>query len=155
MGYLDNAGLAHFWGNVRQYVDENQGGGTANNQAWSTEETVIGTWIDGKPRYRKCYKLSFNPNETITIDANSGYTSQILYADFSNINPTSVKISGNYGNFQLYSFNGFAFYQVKFSMEGLILIVTNPSINSNINVPKTNSIFVCMEYCKFTDTSAT
>lgn len=29
-----------------------------NEEIYSTEETVIGTWIDGKPLYRKTYKFN-------------------------------------------------------------------------------------------------
>lgn len=103
MGVLDNAGLAHFWGKVKDalsgkqdtitagdglrkegdtlsvttptrgvvtqaefdalpeeqrnkglYVisDGGSGGGGPCGEVYSTEETRIGTWIDGKPLYR-------------------------------------------------------------------------------------------------------
>lgn len=54
MGYLDSAGLAHFWGKVKGYVDGRPGGGSAE-EIYSTEETRIGTWF-GKPLYRKGFE---------------------------------------------------------------------------------------------------
>ena len=38
------------------------------NNVYSTEETVIGTWIDGKPIYRKGYALSVTSNRDNIID---------------------------------------------------------------------------------------
>lgn len=100
MGYLDNAGLAYFWGKVKTALAGKQnaiaagdgltkegdtlsvatpvrgivtqaefdalteeqrskglyvisgGGGESAGEVYSTEETRIGTWIDGKPLYR-------------------------------------------------------------------------------------------------------
>lgn len=40
---------------VKDYVDK--------KQTYSTKETVIGTWIDGKPIYRKVYEISSLPNK--------------------------------------------------------------------------------------------
>ena len=34
---------------------------------YSTEEKIVGTWIDGKPIYRKCYKITLATGLT-TID---------------------------------------------------------------------------------------
>ena len=36
---------------------------------YSTEETVVGTWIDGKPIYRKCYTGTPNLSNTIEMEA--------------------------------------------------------------------------------------
>lgn len=108
MGYLDSAGLSHFWGKVQAALAGKQnaiaagdglskegdtlsvatpvrgivtqaefdalpeeqrnkglyvisGGGSGGGNAWeiySTEETRIGTWIDGKPLYRRVYNLT-------------------------------------------------------------------------------------------------
>lgn len=37
------------------------GGGGAAEEVYSTEETRIGTWIDGKPLYRKVIEVSIGP----------------------------------------------------------------------------------------------
>ena len=34
---------------------------------YSTEETVVGTWIDGKPIYRKCYVGTPNLSDTVEL----------------------------------------------------------------------------------------
>ena len=34
---------------------------------YSTEEKIVGTWIDGKPIYRKCYKITLEKN-LVAID---------------------------------------------------------------------------------------
>lgn len=47
----------------------NLGGGTAQ-EVYSTEETRIGTWIDGKPLYRK----TFSFHQTRTTDYTTLYT---------------------------------------------------------------------------------
>ena len=45
-------------------VAEIPSGGGPSLDVYSTEETRIGTWIDGKPLYRKCYNLNFNVSKT-------------------------------------------------------------------------------------------
>lgn len=39
--------------------------GGSSGETYSTEETVIGTWIDGKPLYRKCFQAN---NYTIALN---------------------------------------------------------------------------------------
>ena len=38
------------------FVDDGQGGGGSSSEVYSTEEQKIGTWIDGKPLYRRIIK---------------------------------------------------------------------------------------------------
>lgn len=52
MSFLDYNGLAHFLDKVNQSVDEKI---SANKDQYSTSERKIGTWIDGKPLYRRVY----------------------------------------------------------------------------------------------------
>ena len=48
---------------VKDYVDK--------KQTYSTNETVVGTWIDGKPIYRKVYEISSLPNKgRMYVDCN-------------------------------------------------------------------------------------
>lgn len=47
------------------------GGGSSAGEVYSTEETRIGTWIDGKPLYRRTYILSVScpgASETTILD---------------------------------------------------------------------------------------
>lgn len=45
------------------------GSGGGSSEIYSTEETAVGTWIDGKPVYRKTYQLTgFSTNATTAFD---------------------------------------------------------------------------------------
>lgn len=41
-------------------TDDGSGSGSSSKDVYSTEETIIGTWIDGKPLYRKVFNVAFN-----------------------------------------------------------------------------------------------
>lgn len=47
------------------------GSGNSGGEVYSTEETVIGTWIDGKPLYRKV---------VTTVTGSVGNTGQVLFS---------------------------------------------------------------------------
>lgn len=47
-------------------IDYSNGGGSASGDNYSTEEQRIGSWIDGKPLYRKIVYI----NQTISHDTN-------------------------------------------------------------------------------------
>lgn len=56
------------WDEVEAYVNAHSGGGSGMN--YSTEEQVVGTWIDGKPLYQKSISIngvSIPTNQTVTI----------------------------------------------------------------------------------------
>lgn len=55
------------------------GGGGSSWEVYSTEETRIGTWIDGKPLYRKCFTAS-----------SGGVNSNYIFADVSSLNIDSL-----------------------------------------------------------------
>lgn len=59
MGFLDENGLAHFWEKVKAAIDAKLPGGSGG-EVYSTEEQRIGTWIDGKPLYRKTIEGSLS-----------------------------------------------------------------------------------------------
>ena len=44
-----------------------QSGGSASDD-YSTTEQVIGTWIDGKPIYRKTFEVNFHTNGQVWVD---------------------------------------------------------------------------------------
>lgn len=58
--FLDGEGLARLWEKMKAYVDSRigGGGGSASGEIYSTEETRIGTWMDGKPLYRMVFVSS-------------------------------------------------------------------------------------------------
>ena len=52
---------------------EQTGGSSAANNVYSTEETVVGTWIDGKPIYRRTFITTLIAgNLILTSDKNGG-----------------------------------------------------------------------------------
>ena len=56
------------WDEVEAYVNAHSGGGSGMN--YSTEEQVVGTWIDGKPLYQRSISIagvSIPTNQTVTI----------------------------------------------------------------------------------------
>ena len=71
-------------GNIKGQAGE-KGKDGSENQIYSYNETPIGTWIDGKPIYRK----SFNYTAT---------TGEVIVADLSSLNIDTV--CHMYGNFK-------------------------------------------------------
>lgn len=101
---------------------------------YSTEEMVVGTWIDGKPIYRKVTQVSIATNSSawrstgVEIPQNIKKTiRRELILDFSSISPNT--------SFMLRYNNGF---------------VDVASIN-NTNVNITTNDFIVLEYTKTTD----
>lgn len=93
--FLDEFGLARVWANIKNYIDSKIGSGEAED-VYSTEETRIGTWIDGKPLYRKVFLTSIPDKSGLSnlatlenisdvveligiITTKTGYTIQISY----------------------------------------------------------------------------
>ena len=57
----------------KNYVRNSDGGGlipVCDN--FSTDEKLVGTWIDGRPVYRKAYSLGSSSGSVAVIDANFG-----------------------------------------------------------------------------------
>lgn len=67
---LDQDRISDLWDAIKDYVDEHGSGsslGSSISKLYSTEETRIGTWIDGKPLYWKTLV------GTIPNNINNGY----------------------------------------------------------------------------------
>lgn len=148
MGYLDNAGLAHFWGKVKSALAEKQntisdgdgltkegdtlsvetpvqgvvtqaefdalpeaqrnkglyvipdggsgGGGKSAGEVYSTEETRIGTWVDGKPIYRKTVVLNQNYPTFTRIELGIGIDTAISISGSSRLNDGVYSLPLNY-----------------------------------------------------------
>nr|DAS65368.1 MAG TPA: hypothetical protein [Bacteriophage sp.] len=88
MQYLDKTGLARLWNNIKAKLSNKEDSSnkvtlidstSTNNQypsakavkeyvdkkqTYSTDEIVVGTWIDGKPIYRKVVDIGDLPNNT-------------------------------------------------------------------------------------------
>lgn len=115
-------------------------GGATGGEVYSTEETRIGTWIDGKPLYRKIIYLEL---------ANTATTQNFQY-DFSDID----KITSLKAIFRLPSGE---FVQTNYFVSGTDLLAIYASPNQNkISVacgsPERSSTgYAFMEYTKTTD----
>jgi hypothetical protein len=63
---------------------------------YSTDEKVIGTWIDGKPVYQKTY------NEKVTTYTDNGYRRMFISSTIPNVetivNCNNVYLDGSYNN---------------------------------------------------------
>lgn len=55
------------------------GGGESAGEVYSTEETRIGTWIDGRPLYRMVFKATSGDNETVTQFGTIVNLSELVY----------------------------------------------------------------------------
>ena len=86
----------------------NGSGAGASSNIYSTEETVCGTWIDGKPIYRKVI--------TGITDAKSGTTGHL----FANVSDLSIeRMIRLYGNMSDNTNNSQIVIPVNFIMEGV------------------------------------
>ena len=98
-----------------------------NPNVYSTEEKVIGEWIDGKPLYRKVIELA----SELTIDANSWASGVYAVSNIKLIvNALGLKI-------------GDATSQIRATPSGDIM---NPSSAFSISIK-----FITLEYTKTTD----
>lgn len=114
------------------------GGGSNNN--YSTDEQKIGTWIDGKPLYRKCFKYSGTEWQNgYFINHNIANVDHIYIANGSSI----VRNDGYY--FTNYFATNTDCLRMLCSKTQMYYIA---GMASGITVSK---IFVVLEYTKTTD----
>ena len=56
-------------GKEAEVIGGANGGGSGSENVYSTEETVIGTWIDGKPIYRRVIEAAaINGNQIAIVE---------------------------------------------------------------------------------------
>ena len=101
------------------------GGGLLNN--YSTEEQVIGTWIDGKPIYRRTIE------KNVSINANDWSTIEIATNEDVFINSFAYKRSNNFVG----HFTGTRIYNGKLQVIGISITTEN--------------LYIVLEYTKTTD----
>ena len=117
----------------------------SENQIYSYDETPIGTWVDGKPLYRKCFSYAHSGN-------NGGEV-------IANLTPYNIdSICDLYGGC-LFIQDGNQFYTaipVAWSKDYWIapyVVKATKSLELNSNVACEGTIIV--EYTKTTDTATT
>lgn len=125
-------------------------GGSVSQEVYSTEEIVIGRWIDGKPLYRKCYPTT-TPSAVKTIQTVAHDADETIEPKF-----VRARVETDYGGA-----NGIDSYTVPYtdalnnvSMIGIwakkyngVSINMGVYLSSNINRP----CEVVLEYTKTTD----
>lgn len=123
----------------------------AAQQVWSTEETVIGTWVNGKPRYRMAFEGFIGSK---TIEPQSMYTYRAWNNTISNFSSynclLTCKILGNIPGVVEY-FNDILITGAAVSSDGSVdVYIYNPSTAKSINLGADRFI-ASLEYCKTSD----
>lgn len=117
------------------------GGEPSNGEVYSTEETIIGTWIDGKPLYR----LVVN-----TVTPGVGNGGVIYYSDLTQQMESISRIEGTISLEQF--FVPFNIYSGAYTA-ALFYSKLGKSIQSNISAVEYSNrpCFLILEYTKTTD----
>lgn len=136
---------------------------TSEKQVYSTDEQVIGTWVDGKPIYRKCYIHQFNgtyddteaSGQMISFIKNAVGSSvdSIVRLEARATNPKFDRI-GYLGNSFTTQFGSIDYRTYAGNSGGDMLqigiIKQNPLYTEAIN-PDDSTIKIIFEYTKTTD----
>ena len=112
----------------------------SENQIYSTDETVIGTWIDGKPLYRKIIKASVNQGVQKIYDVSNMNLDDIIRMDGSISQSEGSIVSLPYGT----SSNDFA-----------VVYYPKSSNQIEVNTSRAGIVNIIFEYTKTTDTATT
>lgn len=109
----------------------------AQNNIYSYDEVRIGTWIDGKPLYRKMFDLGALPNNTIKTIAHNIPDIDTMYIDLGN----SFFI--NDANTDTYSLSHINIHAIRCNKNDIY-------IQTNTDLRAFNG-FTCLNYTKTTD----
>lgn len=108
--------------------------GTGND--YSTDEQIIGTWIDGKPLYQKTYEIT-TPSVTATPTAVITYPSTFAIKNidglYNNANPINIYRGANY---YTATFNNKANHTIDIELKGISVGVSG---------------YITLQYTKATD----
>lgn len=110
----------------------------SNKQHYSTNEQVIGTWVDGKPLYRKVININSLPNS-----ANKNYATGLTHGTHSIKNFYGCYTNGQY-EIGINEYSGSNYIRTVIAFASNIQITTNSDKSSY-------SGFVVIEYTKTTD----
>ena len=133
---------------IAPYLGANLQMKTNVSDYYSTNDKIVGIWIDGRPIYQKTYKGKW---ETITDGVVSIVTVAELPSDLAGVHTYRGQSNGrplgsSWGNNNQYFFN--AAIQTGTQGEYLLTIECNRSVMSNKNY------FVTIQYTKTTDTAS-
>ena len=112
----------------------------SENQIYSTNETVIGTWIDGKPLYRKIIKTSVKQGVQKIYDVSNMNLDDIIRMNGSISQSEGSIVHIPYGT----SSNDFA-----------VVYYPKSSNQIEVNTSSAGIVNIILEYTKTTDTATT
>ena len=112
----------------------------SENQIYSTDETVIGTWINGKPLYRKIIKTSVKQGVQKIYDVSNMNLDDIIRMNGSISQSEGSIVHIPYGT----SSNDFA-----------VVYYPKSSNQIEINTSTAGIVNIILEYTKTTDTATT
>ena len=110
------------------------------NQIYSTDETVIGTWINGKPLYRKIIKTSVKQGVQKIYDVSNMNLDDIIRMNGSISQSEGSIVHIPYGT----SSNDFA-----------VVYYPKSSNQIEVNTTRAGIVNIILEYTKTTDTATT
>ena len=112
----------------------------SENQIYSTDETIIGTWVNGKPLYRKIVKASVNQGNHEVYDVSDMNLDEII-----NMRGTISQSVGSFVPIPYYTNS--SDFTIVFYPKSSNYIKVNTSTNGIVNI--------ILEYTKTTDTATT
>jgi len=116
------------------------------NNNYSTSEQVVGTWIDGKPIYRKTIPLTNLPTANNYIDTSIGYS-------LNDITPLNLQtiILNNWGGYSNnYAGSNSAYVSCSFAVVGTTGTPIQIRIRSSLDIHSYTG-YATIEYTKTTD----
>ena len=124
---------------TKKYVDDT----VAAVNAYSTEETVVGTWVDGKPIYRRVVivdDIGVSPNMTIPYDFDISTVDRIW------IDETAAFAANDYESFAISSY-----YEGDVWIKAWVNKNVGLRLRCSIDLPG-YSAYITLNYTKTTDT---
>ena len=121
-------------------------GGSSGDEIYSTEETRIGTWIDGKPLYRKTYKKDFDvAKDTFSAIVIDSDTQKLMVRAYGYIvyNNAKSRIALPFTEYNGKSISSFSIFSDVTHGKIYLDIYNQQSING--------TVFLSLEYTKTTD----
>ena len=126
----------HF--NVNGSIIQNEGTIAFDN--YSDTEQVIGTWIDGKPLYRKVIEV-FITSQYASYNTGISNLKQVI-----NARGMYIRSNSGYQNLVPSTYSGWEVYLYDFTNASFVIRFSNNVWNAGVD-----SMFVIMEYTKTTD----
>ena len=112
----------------------------SENQIYSTDETIIGTWVNGKPLYRKIIKTSVKQGVQKIYDVSNMNLDDIIRMNGSISQSEGSIVHIPYGT----SSNDFA-----------VVYYPKSSNQIEVNTTRAGIVNIILEYTKTTDTATT